>query len=189
MQLSDLEQLTCEQVARHNREIAHLARRVYAIGGTNYRFVRSQAKVDAIGLEMEGGFTIGLSSGLLNLVLAPQHVTTEELSSDWLDFLVRAQLASFLPPSLTVRKIVSCPQFEHIYSAKSFDTGQDVDFAVGISGHPDPLAVLSLMDFVVVGMAASPLANFPVSLPLMASAFDVPAQQLLDLQVGDVLLI
>ena len=192
MQLSDLKQLSGQQVKEHNQELAFLARRVYKIAGNSTLLRRKAANVNALAVKMSCGeqtFTVGFSKALLDLFLASFGANSQELSGAWLDFMVRAELPKFLPATIVVHGVVEHDHFEHVLAAQIYGSDTDSGLAIGIDGAVNLIDLLMLFDKAVIGVTPAPFANVPITLPLMASTFEVPAGELADLQVGDVLFI
>lgn len=125
----------------------------------------------------------------------------DQLGDASLDLLCQLKLASRLPAGLTLRQAARSRQALDdgpdgldclgVWAARHLDTGEPSGHAVQVwAGEGFALQAL-LGAFVPLSVARqpSPLAAMPLALPLVAARWQVAADQLLDLAVGDVLIL
>ena len=190
MNWNDLPSQSAAQVEQRNLELAFFGRRVYPLAGGSYVLRRGVARCDALALAISYGdidCVLGLSTGLLQLLL--EHHGAQNASAQWLQFLVPSWLGALLPSPLLVKGVVAHHEFAHTLVAYPYGQDKPSPFAIGIDQTDDLVALFSPLDHLLAGLAPPAFANAPISLPLVASSFEVPANDLATLQLGDVFIL
>lgn len=152
----------------------------------------------------------GVSAAWAGALAQAEGVALAQLSPETLDLLCQLRLAPRLPTGLTLRQAA----FERrALAAEAAETAEAAErpglalaghwagrhLATGeASGHALQLwtptgfalqALLQTLEPFVSGTLASPLAQLPIALPLVAARWQLPAAELIDLAVGDVLVL
>lgn len=207
--LNNLAHADAAGVSSRNADLAVLARRIYRIGGAQLRFVRSEApaadtQAPAIWLWLEWAgvpLLAGISPAWAAAALQTVGVALEQLAENSLDLLCQTHLAPQLPAGLIVRQAaISRTHLQApprnlapigCWSGVHHDTGEATGHTVHVEAGPQFAlrAFLQLFDPFVCATLASPLARMPIGLPLVAARWQVAANDLQDLAVGDVLVL
>lgn len=208
----DLPLLEGREVALRNADLALLGRAVFSVGGAPIRFQRTPG-VAAASLRSPAAAWLWLSwSGqpLLAAASAPlaeavaQSVADaglEQLGPSGIELFAQLMLAPLLPDGLTLRQAAlsreamsEMPALREplgTWQGRHLESGEPSGHWLALWAGPQfPLAALL---GAVAGLASSrlapALAALPVAMPLVAARWSVEADQLLDLAVGDVLML
>jgi len=208
----DLEVLDAREVACKNADLALLAPLVFDVGGAPVRFGWVPC-VDSDLASLESAAWLWLTwSGMPLLVAASPALADavtqsvadlgmDQLGDTGIDLFAQLMLAPNLPPGLTLRqaalareRLAELPQGLEplgVWQGRHRDSGEPSGHRLLLWAGPGfPLAALL---GAVAGLAAQrlrpALASLPLALPLVAARWQVGADQLLDLAVGDVLIL
>lgn len=208
--LVDLTDLAASEVLLRNADLAVLGRAVFDLGGADICFSRVASSPDEydapavwLWLEWSGAtFLAGISSAWAEVVtqnLADQSVT--QLGEAGLDLLGHLRLAPLLPSGLNLREValtqkalqgefgkLSClGVWRGCHLATEESSGHELQL-----WSSENFALKSLL-LCCAQMAQryvpSPLAHMPITLPLTAANWPVPASILTELSLGDVLIL
>jgi hypothetical protein len=149
----------------------------------------------------------GGSAAWAGALAQAEGVALAQLGPETLDLLCQLRLAPRLPTGLTLRQAA----FERLaLAAEAAEAAEGPGLALAgqwvgrhlatgeASGHALQLwappgfalqALLQTLEPLVSDTLASPLAQLPIALPLVAARWQLPAAELIDLAVGDVLVL
>lgn len=208
----DLEVLDAREVAHRNADLALLSRLVFAVGGAPVRFAWSSCTESDLASSRSAAWLWLTWSGMPLLVAVSPALADavgqsvadlgmDQLGDSGIDLFAQLMLAPHLPAGLTLRQaalerehLAELPQgleLLGVWQGRHRDSGESSGHRLWLWAEPGfPLAALL---GAVAGLAAqrlpSALASLPVTLPLVAARWQVEADQLLDLAVGDVLIL
>jgi hypothetical protein len=206
---NDLAELDGEAVSRRNADLSRLGRCIFSIGGAPVRFEWSPDSVETF----QSAVWLRLTwSGLPMLVVVSDALAEAvaqsladlgigQLGASGLELFAHLMLAPRLPQGLVLT--------EAALSLEALSEGPQELQSLGVwkgrhirsdepSGHLLQLSVgpdfpLESLLNACAGWASSslppPLAGLPIALPLVVARWCVDADQLLDLAVGDVLIL
>jgi hypothetical protein len=192
----ELAQYSSAQIAHQRHAINVLCSRVFCIDRADV-FVRPTAKIAGKMYKLDLRFfghsiAIWVSTACLDTILDSLSVTIDDLSPDALELLLVSS-RSKLPDNVQISAISSerCPKSALAFEMISYTSAQKLGWYCALEYADDfPLA-----DFVdsfggyIKGIMASPLASLPIAIPLIAAQIDLPANELTQLALGDVLLL
>lgn len=208
----DLPGLDGREVALRNADLALLGRAVFSVGGAPVGFQRVPGAVSVSPSGQPAVWFRLTWSGLPLLVAASTaladavaqslaDVGVDQLGASGLELLSQLMLAPLLPAGLTLREaacsreaLTEMPEVTEplgTWQGRHLDSGEPSGHWLALWAEPRfPLAALL---GAVAGLASShrphALAALPIALPLVAARWSVDADQLLDLAVGDVLIL
>lgn len=216
--LEELPELDGREVARCNADLAQFGRRVFSVAGAPVLFHRasenevSRSELDTelarpgsawLWLEWSGVPLLAVVSPALAEAVAQMVADTgvDQLGPSGMELFGQLMLAPRLPEGLMLRQIglsrmalgemPSTPELLGTWWGRHRGTGEPSGHRITVFAAADfPLVALLT---VVAGMASailpSPLAGLPIPMPLVAARWSVDALQLIDLAVGDVLIL
>jgi len=144
---------------------------------------------------------LGLSESLVNALLAEQQIALAETNVDILHLLIRLKILPNLPQGLefvdlamTSTSTLEAP-FDALpeqvsLSAVHAQTSEPLGWGVAVYAMPQTTlkAFLKCFEFLVIQTMPSPLLNAQIPMPIVAAQTAIPADQLNDLAVGDVVI-
>lgn len=208
--LADLPTLTGAAVKRCNVDLLSMARAVFQIHGNAIVFSREESDSDdgwqpAIWLSLRWNgqsCVVGVSeSWAESMTYGLVSLSLDQLGEAGLDLLGHTRLAEAIPAglNLTVVSVGRALKPDVSSSMEELGTWRGRDAATReLSGHvlrlwaDEQFALQSLMRAVAAQasyLEPSPLATMPISLALIAAQWQVTADILTDLEVGDVLIV
>lgn len=187
----DLPRMTGD-LKSHNARIALMHKHIYQWGRWQFYF-RETTREHAfryVGINIGGRrLSVGVSETLLDLLIKPYGVTVADLSTEALELLLKSEF--MLPEPMILEGLVS--PLEELYRWEMVDYASNEPLggvvSVGATEAMDLPVVLSLFQTWLVGYRPHPLEQLPIPLPLVATSFEVPAEDLATLEVGDILLV
>lgn len=188
-----LEQTTAPVVKQSNHMIRLLANRVYEMLGQRVFFVKSEqslTKVVKVDLHHLGrDFSIYVNQAMADAFLDQYHISLENMSKDALKLLllsIEGQVVQIKDLSL----VEAAPQGQ-IFRVISYDTSHELGWYVMFDMHDGfPMeAVMEAFSPYLKGVMTHPLNTLPITVPLVACTMALPAHELDDIEVGDVLLL
>ena len=204
LSIEDLSAIAGAQVATQNAVLSALNHRVYQIANQAVHlqlgvFGESALKV---ALQFNGqNIVLGISESLANALLKSEGGSLAELNEEILNLIIRLKLIPKLPQGVEFKGVyvVASAMPEHFQvlgqqvslQAVIADTGESLNWQIGIYAMPQTslAAFLKCFEFLVSQKRPSPLLKAKIPMPLIAARTSVPAEQLRDIAVGDVILI
>ena len=144
---------------------------------------------------------LGLSESLVNALLAEQQIALADTNIDILHLLIRLKILPNLPQGLefvgvamTSTSTLEAP-FDALpeqvsLSAMHAQTSEPLGWGIAVYAMPQTTlkAFLKCFEFLVIQTLPSPLLNAQIPMPIVAAQTAIPADQLNDLAVGDVVI-
>jgi len=204
LSLSDLRQVSAKDAATQNIVLSAIFGRIYQIAGVAVTFDIATPQNDAlkVALQFNGqNIVLGLSESVVNALLKGEGASLSECNEDILSLVVRLKLIAKLPKGLEFKGIylatTALPDSLRVLPCQVALQGRDaqsaeaLDWNVAIYALPQTGLGMFLksFDFLVTKRIPSPLLKARVPMPIVAASTTVPAHQLNDLAVGDVILI
>lgn len=203
--INDLEAVSAKEVASQNAILASIGARVYQIAGQEC--ILGLAKDSGpealkVSVQFNGqNIILGLSPALVNALLQSEGVALTDLNEEVLHLLVRLKLIPSLPQgvqfkglALADKKILE-PAFQALAKQATLraaipGSGELLDWDIAIYAMPQTSlgAFLKGFEFLVTQQIPSPLRKARVPMPIVAAKTAIPAEQLRDIAVGDVIL-
>jgi hypothetical protein len=144
---------------------------------------------------------LGLSESLANALLTEQQIALTEVNVDILHLLIRLKVLPHLPQGLEFVDIAIAPtnaleaSFATLpeqvsLSAVHAQTAEPMGWSVTIHAMPQLTlkTFLKCFEFLVIQTIPSPLLTAHIPMPIVAARTALPADQLYDLSVGDVVI-
>lgn len=144
---------------------------------------------------------LGLSESLVNALLAEQQIALTEANVDILQLLIRLKVLPHLPQGLEFVDIAIAPantleaSFATLpeqvsLSAVHTQTAEPMGWGVTVHAMPQLTlkTFLKCFEFLVIQTIPSPLLTAQIPMPIIAARTAIPADQLNDLAVGDVVI-
>lgn len=194
--------------ALSNAHLLWCSRRHFSVGGVDLQFepVADVTPLAPVAIWMQLDFAgapcvLGLSAAWASALIQSDGWTLESLDDASLDLWCQTRWARQFPAGLLLtqscfkRESLGLPVGEAMN--RSAWIGRHVS-SREISGHqlqlwtPDSFPVMALAELVGLKAKAvlpSPLSSLPITLPMVAARWSVDAQDLVDLAVGDLLLV
>ena len=144
---------------------------------------------------------LGLSESLVNALLAEQQIVLSDANVDILNLLIRLKILPNLPQGLefvnvaiTQTSTLEAP-FDGLpeqvsLSAVHAQTAEPLGWIVTVSAMPQTTlkTFLKCFEFLAIEAIPSPLLSAQIQMPIVAARTAIPADQLTDLAVGDVVI-
>ena len=144
---------------------------------------------------------LGLSESLVNALLAEQQIALADTNVDILHLLIRLKILPNLPQGLefvdlaiTSTSTLAAP-FDALpeqvsLSAVHAQTSEPLGWGIAVYAMPQTTlkTFLKCFEFLVIQTMPSPLLNAQIPMPIVAARTAIPADQLNDLAVGDVVI-
>jgi hypothetical protein len=208
----DLPLLDAREVELRNADLGRLGPLVFSVAGVPLRFERAPDTAHQTAPPPAGTW-LWLSWAGLPLLAAVSpafsdavtqsmaDVALDQLGESGLNLFAQLMLAPRLPTGLTLRQatrtreaLQEMPQGLELlgrWQGRHLNSGEPSWHQVSLWGAADfPLgALLDALAHLAFSRRASPLARFPIALPLVAARWSVDAEVLQDLAVGDVLML
>ena len=144
---------------------------------------------------------LGLSESLVNALLAEQQIALADTNVDILHLLIRLKILPNLPQGLEFVDLAMTPTgaleapFDALPEQVSLNavhaqTSEPLGWGMTIYAMPQTTlkAFLKCFEFLVVDSMPSPLLTAQIPMPIIAARTTLPADQLHDLAVGDVVI-
>lgn len=207
--LADLPEVSAQEVRERNRDLAQFSQRLYAVGGQDLILSRC----DPSALHQQAGdvwASLSFSGSLLWIRLTRSWakaladsvgVRLDDLHDETVNFLAFARLMPLLPQGVELLEVgfigaspmAVPPRLEPhgCWSATVALTQEASGHGVEIWAEPAfaTYAFLAAFDRFSKPLGPPRLSSLSLSLPLVAARWSVPSSDLLDLAVGDVLLL
>lgn len=206
LSVNDLEAFSVAQVTLTNNVLSVTAGRTYQVSGRHVRLNIVQAAADQsklmAAIQFNGqNILLGLSESLVNSLLADEDVSIEDLNLDILTLLFRVKFAPKMPQGVQFKDLVFSNQNgleesfkalpkQLVLQAVDAQTHERMGWELCIHAMPQTslAAFLKCFEFLVIDVAPSPLLKVRLPLPIIAAKTAIPAQQVQDIAVGDVIL-
>lgn len=204
LSLNDLQAVTVKEAVTQNAVLTATARKTYQIAGTQFVLTLGESNVDAlkVAVQFNGqNIVLALSESLVNVLLKDEGGQLSALNDELLALVVRLKLIPQLPAGIefkaaylaldTVPENLAALPLQACLQAKNSMSMESLGWNVSIYALPQTsLGVfLKSFDFLVVGLTPSPLLRASIPMPIVAAQTSVSAEQLLDLAIGDVILL
>lgn len=188
-----LEQTTAPVVKRNNRMIRLLANRVYEMLGQRVFLVRSeQALTNAVKVDFHHlgrDFSVYVNAAMVDAFLDQYHISLQDMSKDALKLL----LLSIEGQAVQIKDLNPVTEFPQgqVFRVISYDTSHELGWYVMFDAHDGfPMeAVMEAFSPYLKGVMTHPLNTLPITVPLVACTMELPAHELDDIEVGDILLL
>jgi hypothetical protein len=142
---------------------------------------------------------LGLSQSLVNALLQGEGVSLSDVNVDVLNLLVRLKAIPRLPQGVQFKGLtLDANQLEQAFQVLpkqvtllgATQSGELLNWDIAIYALPQTSlgAFLKGFEFMVAQMIPSPLLKAKVPMPIVAAKTAIPAEQLRDIAVGDVIL-
>lgn len=203
--INDLEAVSAKEVASQNAILAAIGARVYQIAGQECVLGLAKdggSEALKVALQFNGqNIVLGLSAAMVNALLQGEGASLSDLSEEVLNLLVRLKLIPKLPQGVQFKGLALAdnntlePAFQALQKqatlrAAIFGSGELLDWDIAIYAMPQTSlgAFLKGFEFLVTQQIPSPLRKARVPMPIVAAKTAIPAEQLRDIAVGDVIL-
>lgn len=183
LNLESLPSMSAQQVAHANRACA-LSRRVYALAGGQFCLSQTLTLEEHLAVQVRFAgqvFPLTLSRALVDRHFRDQGTSVADLDATWLLWMLQAQT---LAPAVQIESLIDTFVPSTVFTLVGLD-GTPTPYQVGA----DDEAILKAIEPYFVGLKPSPLETLPIPMPLIASAIEVDAEQLAQLEVGDLLIV
>jgi hypothetical protein len=203
--LNDLQSITAKEAATQNVVLTNIARKIYQIAGTQVSLTLGESSVASLNVAMQfngQNLLLGLSESLVNVLLRDEGGQLNLLNDEILGLIVRLKLVPQLPPGFEFKGVYiagmdAMPEnlamlpLQVCLHAIDAASAEALDWRVSIHALPQMSlgAFLKSFDFLAVDHRSSPLINASIPMPLVAAHTAISAEQLLDLAIGDVILL
>ena len=201
--LNDLEVVTAKDAALQNAVLASIGGRLYQIGGQQLILGLSQGGSDEalkVAVQFNGqNIVLGFSQSLVNALLQGEGVSLSDVNVDVLNLLVRLKAIPKLPQGVQFKGLaLDVNQLEQAFQVLpkqatlcgATQSGELLNWDIAIYAMPQTSlgAFLKGFEFLVAQVMPSPLLKAKVPMPIVAAKTAIPAEQLRDIAVGDVIL-
>ena len=201
--LNDLEVVTAKDAALQNAVLASIGGRLYQIGGQQLILGLSQDGSDEalkVAVQFNGqNIVLGFSQSLVNALLQGEGVSLSDVNVDVLNLLVRLKAIPKLPQGVQFKGLaLDVNQLEQAFQVLpkqatlrgATQLGELLNWDIAIYALPQTSlgAFLKGFEFLVTQVIPSPLLKAKVPMPIVAAKTAIPAEQLRDIAVGDVIL-
>jgi hypothetical protein len=201
--LNDLEVVTAKDAALQNAVLASIGGRLYQIGGQQLILGLSQDGSDEalkVAVQFNGqNIVLGFSQSLVNALLQGEGVSLSDVNVDVLNLLVRLKAIPKLPQGVQFKGLaLDVNQLEQAFQVLpkqatlcgATQSGELLNWDIAIYAMPQTSlgAFLKGFEFLVTQVIPSPLLKAKVPMPIVAAKTAIPAEQLRDIAVGDVIL-
>jgi len=203
--LNDLQPITAKEAATQNVVLTNTARKIYQIAGTQFRLTLGESSVASLNVAMQfngQNLLLGLSESLVNVLLRDEGGQLNLLNDELLGLIVRLKLVPQLPPGLDFKGAYiagmdvlpeNLAMLPLQVCLQAIDAGsmESLDWHISIHALPQTSlgTFLKSFDFLAVNQRLSPLIHASIPMPIVAAHTSIPAEQLLDLAIGDVILL
>jgi hypothetical protein len=202
--LDNLEAVTAKYAALQNAVLAAIGGRLYHIAEQQLIWGLSKDGDDEalkVALQFNGqNIMLGLSQSLVDALLQQEGVSLSDINIDVLNLLVRLKAVPKLPQGvqykgLSLGRINTLEQAfkslpKQVTLCGATQSGELLNWNIAIYAMPQTSlgAFLKGFDFLVAQTMLSPLLKAKVPMPIVAARTAIPAEQLRDIAVGDVIL-
>jgi hypothetical protein len=202
--LNDLEVVTAKDAARQNAVLSSIGGRLYQIAGQQMTLgLSNDVGADAlkVAVQFNGqNIMLGLSQSFVNALLQDESVSLSQVNLDALNLLVRLKVVPILPQGMEFKglSLGSANTLGQAFQALSkqislrgaTQAGELLNWDVAIYALPQTSlgAFLKSFEFLVAQIIPSPLLKAKLPMPIVAAKTAIPAEQLCDIAVGDVIL-
>jgi hypothetical protein len=201
--LNDLEAVTAKDAALQNAVLAAIGGRLYQIAGQQLILgLSKEGSGEALKLAVQfngQNIVLGLSQSLVNALLQGEGVSLSDVNVDVLNLLARLKAIPRLPQGVQFKSLaLDANQLEQAFQVLpkqatlrgATQSGELLNWDIAIYALPQTSlgAFLKGFEFMVAQMIPSPLLKAKVPMPIVAAKTAIPAEQLRDIAVGDVIL-
>jgi hypothetical protein len=204
--ISDLPSLSLKDCVAQNAAVSTLGGKAYRLANQDILWTLGDSK-DAqeaikVAVQFNGqNMVLGLSSALINALLAPEGGNLDSLNLEIIELVARIKLLPKLPQGIALTGIYLDPQvlpenlqalpLQVSLSAHALNTKESLSWGVNVYAlaQTSLKAFLKCFDVFVTQAVPSPLLKATVPMPLVVAKTTIPAQDLLDIAIGDVILI
>ena len=201
--LNDLEAVTAKDAALQNTVLAAIGGRLYQIAGQQLILGLSKdgsGEALKVAVQFNGqNIVLGLSQSLVNALLQGEGVSLSDVNVDVLNLLARLKAIPRLPQGAQFKGLaLDANQLEQAFQVLpkqvtlrgATQSGELLNWDIAIYALPQTSlgAFLKGFEFMVAQMIPSPLLKAKVPMPIVAAKTAIPAEQLRDIAVGDVIL-
>jgi len=201
--LNDLEAVTAKDAALQNAVLAAIGGRLYQIAGQQLILgLSKEGSGEALKLAVQfngQNIVLGLSQSLVNALLQGEGVSLSDVNVDVLNLLVRLKAIPHLPQGVQFKGLaLDKNQLEQAFQVLpkqvtlrgATQSGELLNWDIAIYALPQTSlgAFFKGFEFMVAQMIPSPLLKAKVPMPIVAAKTAIPAEQLRDIAVGDVIL-
>lgn len=207
LSVSDLQVLSAREVALKNNVLSVTAGRTYAVAGRQVRLNIAQDLANGdqpalmVALQFNGqNIALGLSNALVDSLLSSEEISLAQANLDILSLLFRVKFAPKMPQGVQFKGLaLDATSLEGVFGglpkqlvlqAVDAQSHEAMDWEIAIYAMPQTslAAFLKCFEFLVVDVAPHPLLKVRFPLPIIAATSAIPAQQVRDIAVGDVIL-
>ena len=203
--INNLEAVSAKDAATQNAILAAIGARAYHIAGQEFILGLSKdggTEALKVALQFNGqNIVLGLSPALVNALLQSESASLADLNEEVLNLLVRLKLVPSLPQGLQFKGLSLVenntlePAFQALAKQATLraaipESGELLNWDIAIYAMPQTSlgAFLKGFEFLVTKNIPSPLLKAKVPMPIVAAKTAIPAEQLRDIAVGDVIL-
>ena len=201
--LNDLEAVSAKDAATQNAILSSIGGRLYQVAGQQLILGLSKdagAEALKVALQFNGqNIVLGLSQSLVNALLQSEGASLSDVNVDVLNLLVRLKAIPKLPQGVQFKGLaLDAAQLEPAFQVLpkqttlrgATQTGELLNWDIAIYALPQTSlgAFLKGFEFLVAQTIPSPLLKAKVPMPIVAAKTAIPAEQLRDIAVGDVIL-
>jgi hypothetical protein len=201
--LNDLEAVAAKDAALQNAVLAAIGGRLYQIAGQQLTLGLSKdgsSEALKVAVQFNGqNIVLGLSQGLVNALLQSEGASLSDVNLDILNLLIRLKAIPKLPQGIQFKGLaLDINQLEQAFQMLPKQTtlrgatqsGELLSWDIAMYAMPQTSlgAFLKGFDLLVVQTIPSPLLKAKVPMPIVAAKTTIPAEQLRDIAVGDVIL-
>jgi hypothetical protein len=204
LSLNDLQTVTVKEAVTQNAVLTATAKKIYQLTDTQFVLTLGELNTEALKVSMQfngQNIVLGLSESLVNVLVKDEGGQLSELNEELLALIIRLKLIPLLPAGTdfkgayltqsTIPENLAVLPLQVCLQAKDPISSESLGWNVSIYALPQTsLSVfLKSFDFLAVGLMPSPLLKASIPMPIVAAQTSVSAEQLLDLAIGDVILI
>jgi len=203
--INNLEAVSAKDAATQNAILAAIGARAYHIAGQEFILGLSKdggTEALKVALQFNGqNIVLGLSPALVNALLQSESASLADLNEEVLNLLVRLKLIPRLPQGVQFKglSLVENNALEPAFQAltkqatlrAAIPEGGELlnwDIAIYAMTQTSLGAFLKGFEFLVTKNIPSTLLKAKVPMPIVAAKTAIPAEQLRDIAVGDVIL-
>ena len=201
--LNDLEAVSAKDAATQNAVLSSIGGCLYQVAGQQLIFGLSKdvgTEALKVALQFNGqNIVLGLSQSLVNALLQGEGVSLSDVNVDVLNLLVRLKAIPKLPQGVQFKGLaLDVAKLEQAFQVLpkqatlrgAAQSGELLNWDIAIYALPQTSlgAFLKGFEFLVAQTVPSPLLKAKVPMPIVAAKTAIPAEQLRDIAVGDVIL-
>jgi len=203
--INNLEAVSAKDAATQNAILAAIGARAYQIAGQEFILGLSKdggAEALKVALQFNGqNIVLGLSQSLVNALLQEEGVNLSNVNAEVLGLLVRLKLVPKLSQGVQFKglSLGRANTLEQAFQALTKqvtlraaipESGELLNWDIAIYAMPQTSlgAFLKSFEFLVTKKIPSSLLKAKVPMPIVAAKTAIPAEQLRDIAVGDVIL-